>query len=169
MRRPLIVAGLALACAASLLGTATAQAAETTELTLEQRSEAVSYGDTLELVAKLTVAGKPLGARSVSLHSGADVLSVGTTSSRGEATFKLKATANRTYEARFGATAPADLTAYLPSVSKPLAVVAGSDRDARALEPASGGPKGRGRPRRERSCAGPRDAIRRRRTRHRSR
>ena len=65
-----VAAALVAAFAASAIWAAPAQAAEPTELTLEQRSEDVSYGGTLVLVAKLTAAGKPLAARSVSLHAG---------------------------------------------------------------------------------------------------
>jgi L,D-transpeptidase-like protein/putative peptidoglycan binding protein len=125
MKRPLIAAGLVLAFAVSLVWAAPAHAAVSTEITLEQRSEHVSQGDTLVLVARLRAAGEPLAARSVSLHAGGTALDVSTTNSSGEATFRLEATENQTYEARFGATAPADLTAYLPSTSKPLSFVLG--------------------------------------------
>jgi lipoprotein-anchoring transpeptidase ErfK/SrfK len=139
MKRPLIAAVLVTSFAASAVWAAPAQAAQPTEITLEQRSKDVSPGQTLVLVATLTAAGKPLAARSVSLHSGTAVLGVDTTNSNGEASFRLEAEGNQTYEARFGATAPADLTAYLPSTSKPLAVVLGPRVTLRLSSPLRAG------------------------------
>jgi hypothetical protein len=125
MKRALFAAGLVIAFAASVVWAAPANAAQATEITLEQRSEDVSYGNTLVLVAKLTAAGKALPSRSVSLHAGGAAVDVRTTNSSGEASFRIEATGNQTYEARFGATAPADVPLYLPSASKPLAFVLG--------------------------------------------
>jgi L,D-transpeptidase-like protein/putative peptidoglycan binding protein len=141
MRRPLIAAALVIAFAAGAVWTASAQAAETTEITLEQRTKSPSPGSTLVLVAKLTAAGKPLPSRSVSFHSGAAVIGVSNTNSSGEAVFKLEATSNQTFEARFGATAPGDITAYLPSASAPLAVVLGPSIKLKVTSPLRAGRK----------------------------
>jgi hypothetical protein len=142
MKRPLVAAGLVLAFAASVVWTAPAHAApQATEITLEQRSEDVSYGDTLVLVARLTAAGKRLDGRSVSLHAGGNAVDVRTTNASGDATFRIEAKANQTYEARFGATAPADVAAYLPSTSKPLSFVLGPTVKIRLSSPLRAGRK----------------------------
>jgi hypothetical protein len=141
MKRPLIAAALVIAFAASAVWAAPAHAATKTDIALEQRAKDPSPGSTLVLVAKLTAAGKPLPGRSVSLHSGTAVLAVANTNSGGEATFKVEATGNQTFEARFGATAPGDITAYLPSTSAPLAVVLGPTVTLKLTSPLRAGRK----------------------------
>jgi hypothetical protein len=141
MRRPLIAAALVIAFAASAISAAPAHAATKTEITLEQRTKDPSPGSTLVLVAKLTAAGKPLPSRSISFHSGSAVLGVSNTNSGGEAILKLEATQSQTFEARFGATAPGDITAYLPSTSAPLAVVLGPSVSVKVSSPLRAGRK----------------------------
>jgi hypothetical protein len=142
MQRPLIAAALVIVFAAGAVWAAPANAAPLpTELTLVEQSEGVSYGDTLVLVAKLSAAGKALAGRSISLHAGADAISVSTTNSKGEATFRLEATRNQTYEARFGATSPEDLVAYLPSTSKQLVFVLGPTVSLKLSSPLHAGRK----------------------------
>ena len=63
------------------------------------------------------------------------------TSPRGDATFRLDATGNQTYEARFGATAPGDITAYLPSASQPLNFVLGPTDRVKLSSPLRAGPQ----------------------------
>ena len=63
------------------------------------------------------------------------------TNSRGDATFRLDATGNQTYEARFGATAPGDITAYLPSASQPLNFVLGPTVSVKLSSPLRAGRK----------------------------
>jgi L,D-transpeptidase-like protein/putative peptidoglycan binding protein len=141
MKRALIAAGLVLIFAASAVWSAPALAAQATEITLEQSSADVSYGDTLVLVAHLTAGGQPLSGRSVSLHAGATVVNVSTTNSKGDATFRVEATGNQTYEVRFGATAPGDVTAYLPSISKSLNFVLGPTVSVKLSSPLHAGRK----------------------------
>jgi hypothetical protein len=141
MRRPLIAAALVIAFAASAVWAAPAHAATPTEITLEQRANDPSPGSTLVLVAKLTAAGNPLPSRSVSFHSGTAAIGVSNTNSKGEATFKVEATRNQTFEARFGATAPGDITAYLPSTSAPLTVVLGPSISVKISSPLRAGRK----------------------------
>jgi hypothetical protein len=141
MRRPLIAAALVIAFAAGAVWAAPAHAATKTEITLEQHTKDPSPGSTLVLVARLTGARKPLPGRSVSLHSGTAVLAVTNTNSDGEATFKVEATGSQTFEARFGATAPGDITAYLPSTSAPLAVVLGPTVKLKLTSPLRAGRK----------------------------
>jgi hypothetical protein len=53
----------------------------------------------------------------------------------------VEATGNQTFEARFGATAPGDITAYLPSTSAPLAVVLGPTVTLKLTSPLRAGRK----------------------------
>jgi hypothetical protein len=102
---------------------ATAAAPELPRLVLERPGGSVRYGSKATVVATLTVQGKPLAGRDVSLHAASSLVATATTDARGRARFKVRPRQNVRYEAHFVPALPGDATAYQPATSEGLDLV----------------------------------------------
>jgi hypothetical protein len=123
-----------------------ASAATPTELSLEQRNGAATYGGKIVVTARLTSAGKPLAGKQVSFKSGATALGAAATDARGSAELELAATRNQTIEASFVPATPQDVAAFQPATSKPLQALVSPAVKLRVSTPLRAGRKAVGVP-----------------------